>query len=70
MAFARLREGFRWPDGTVTRTFPVITINANASVAELRDRVPVILELEDWPTWLGEVEGTPPLCCNRLLTLC
>jgi putative SOS response-associated peptidase YedK len=28
-------------------------------VGELHDRMPVILEPEDWPTWLGEVEGDP-----------
>jgi len=26
-------------------------------MAELHDRMPVILEKQDWPTWLGEVEG-------------
>jgi putative SOS response-associated peptidase YedK len=26
-------------------------------MAELHDRMPVILEQQDWPTWLGEVEG-------------
>jgi putative SOS response-associated peptidase YedK len=28
-------------------------------VGELHDRMPVILEPEDWPTWLEEVEGDP-----------
>ena len=26
-------------------------------MAELHDRMPVILEEQDWPTWLGEFEG-------------
>jgi putative SOS response-associated peptidase YedK len=26
-------------------------------MAELHDRVPVILERQDWPIWLGEAEG-------------
>jgi putative SOS response-associated peptidase YedK len=34
MAFAGLWEG-QWPDGTVLRTFTVITANANAMMAEL-----------------------------------
>ena len=45
--------------GTVTRTFTIITTNANATVAELHDRMPVIVEQKHWATWLGEVEGKP-----------
>jgi putative SOS response-associated peptidase YedK len=26
-------------------------------MAKLHDRMPVILEQQDWPAWLGEVEG-------------
>ncbi len=59
MALAGLWEWFRWPDGTVTRTFTIITTNANATMAELHDRMPVIIEEKDWPIWLGEVEGDP-----------
>jgi putative SOS response-associated peptidase YedK len=59
MAFAGLWEGFRWPDGTVTRSFAVITTAANTEIAELHDRMPVILEPADWPLWLGETEGDP-----------
>jgi putative SOS response-associated peptidase YedK len=59
MAFAGWWEEFRWPDGTVLRTFTIITTDANAMMAELHARMPAILESEDWPTWLGEVEGDP-----------
>jgi putative SOS response-associated peptidase YedK len=59
MAFAGLWEGFRWPDGAVLRTFTIITTYANEIIGELHDRMPVILEPPDWPTWLGEVEGNP-----------
>lgn len=59
MAFAGLWEGYRWPDGTITRTFTIITTDANRIVSELHDRMPVILEQKDWPVWLGELEGTP-----------
>lgn len=60
MAFAGLWEGYRWPDGvTTSRTFTIITTNANSTVAELHDRMPVIVEQKDWPTWLGGVEGSP-----------
>jgi putative SOS response-associated peptidase YedK len=47
MVFAGLWEGVRWPDGTVTRTFTIITTSANAIMAELYDRMPVILEPSD-----------------------
>jgi putative SOS response-associated peptidase YedK len=53
----------RWhlPDcgGKVLRTFTIITTYANEIIGELHDRMPVILEPPDWPTWLGEVEGNP-----------
>jgi putative SOS response-associated peptidase YedK len=39
------------------RTFTIITTDANAMMARLHDRMPVILESHDCPTWLGEVEG-------------
>ena len=53
MAFAGLWEGFKWPDGTVLRTFTIITTNANETVGELHDRMPVILE----PAGLADVAG-------------
>ena len=66
MAFAGLWEGFRWPDGAVLRTFTIITTYANEIIGELHDRMPVILEPPDWPTWLGEVEGEPCRLSHRL----
>ncbi len=39
MAFAGLWEGFRWPDGIVTRSFAIITADASPDVAELHDRM-------------------------------
>jgi putative SOS response-associated peptidase YedK len=53
------RCDFRWLGATVARTFAIGTANANETVGELHDRMPVILEPEDWPTWLGEVERDP-----------
>ena len=57
MALAGLWEGFRWPDGRVERTFVIVTTAANATLAALHDRMPVVLEATDWPLWLGETEG-------------
>jgi len=41
----------------VTRSFTILTTTPNAEMVELHDRMPVILEQQDWPLWLGEVEG-------------
>jgi putative SOS response-associated peptidase YedK len=49
MAFAGLWERFRRPSGEVTRTFTIITTSANADMAGLHDRMPVILEQTVWP---------------------
>ena len=59
MAFAGLWEGWRGPEGQIERTFAIITTNANEDVAALHDRMPVILEPEHWPLWLGEADGDP-----------
>lgn len=59
MAFAGLWEAFRWPDGTVLRTFAMVTTAAGPDMAELHDRMPAILEPADWPAWLGELDADP-----------
>jgi putative SOS response-associated peptidase YedK len=59
MAFAGLWEGCRLPDGSVLRSFTVITTVANADLAALHQRMPVILEPADWAVWLGETAGEP-----------
>jgi putative SOS response-associated peptidase YedK len=53
MAFAGLWEAFKWPDETIVRTYAIVTTAANDDVAELHDRMPVILEQDDWDIWLG-----------------
>ena len=42
-----------------TETFTIITTNANETVGQAHNRMPVILEQQDWPAWLGEVKGDP-----------
>jgi putative SOS response-associated peptidase YedK len=59
MAFAGLWEGWKAPDGEILRAFAIITTDANAEMAALHDRMPVIVEQVDWPLWLGETEGDP-----------
>jgi putative SOS response-associated peptidase YedK len=34
-------------------------------VAEIHDRMPLVLDEEDWPLWLGEVEGDPAGLLHR-----
>ena len=36
----------------------VLTCQPNAVMAELHDRMPVILADPDWPKWLGEVPAS------------
>ncbi len=59
MAFAGLWEGWRAPDGKVLRTFAIITTSANATMRQLHDRMPAILEEGDWLAWLGEAPSDP-----------
>jgi putative SOS response-associated peptidase YedK len=59
MAFAGLWEAFRSQDGTILRTFAIITTNANTEMATLHDRMPVVLDPADWSVWLGEADGRP-----------
>jgi putative SOS response-associated peptidase YedK len=60
IAVAGLWEGFRCPDGTILRTFMIITTSANAVMADIHDRMPVVVEQSDWPVSLGEAEGDVP----------
>jgi len=40
-------------------TFTIVTTEANGEMAQVHNRMPVILEESDWPVWLGETEGDP-----------
>ncbi len=59
LAFAGLWEGYRAPDGSILRTFTIVTTQASAEMSPLHSRMPVILEPADWPAWLGEVDAGP-----------
>ena len=56
IAFGGVWEEWRSPDGETLRTFATITAGANRQLSAIQDRMPVIIEPEDWPLWLGEVE--------------
>jgi putative SOS response-associated peptidase YedK len=57
MALAGLWEGWRGEDGEVVRSYAVVTTNAVDELGYLHERMPVVLERDDWPVWLGEAPG-------------
>ena len=59
LAIAGLWNAVRQPDGVVLRTYCIITVEAQGAVAGIHDRMPLVLEAQDWPVWLGEVVGDP-----------
>lgn len=59
LVFAGLWEGWRSPTGEVLRTFAILTTVANGIMSSLHGRMPVIVEEEDWATWLGETDVDP-----------
>ncbi len=59
LALAGVWEGWRAPTGEVERTFAIITTDANALMAPIHNRMPVVIEAADWPVWLGEAEADP-----------
>ena len=59
MAIAGLWESYVWPDKLIERTYCIITVEATGAIAEIHDRMPLVLEQADWPLWLGEVPGDP-----------
>jgi putative SOS response-associated peptidase YedK len=57
-AFAGLWERWRSPaDGSILRSFTIVTGTANALCAPIHERMPVILPREAWSVWLGETEA-------------
>jgi putative SOS response-associated peptidase YedK len=59
LAFAGIWESWRDPDGEILRSFAILTTAANADMAPLHTRMPVILEEDDWRAWLGEIDRDP-----------
>jgi putative SOS response-associated peptidase YedK len=57
VVFAGMWEKWVSPEGEELLTFATITTDANHKLSVIQDRMPVILEQNDWPLWLGETEG-------------
>lgn len=49
-----------WRNGTESlQTFIQVTTPANLLISRITDRMPAILNEEDWPLWLGETSAGP-----------
>lgn len=57
LAVGGVWEGWRDPEGDIVRTFAILTTDANAIMRPIHDRMPLIVEPDDWPVWLGETDG-------------
>jgi putative SOS response-associated peptidase YedK len=57
LAFAGVWEWWKAPDETLLRSFAILTTSANTTMRVLHERMPVILEPDAWPVWLGEDSG-------------
>jgi putative SOS response-associated peptidase YedK len=51
---AGIWDGWRDADGTILRTFAIITTEANATVRPIHHRMPVCIPDADVTTWLGD----------------
>jgi putative SOS response-associated peptidase YedK len=59
-ALAGLWERWKNPaDGSILRSFTIVTGMPNGLCEPIHDRMPVILPPDAWPVWLGEVEANP-----------
>jgi putative SOS response-associated peptidase YedK len=59
-ALAGLWERWKNPaDGSILRSFTIVTGAPNALCEPIHDRMPVILRRETWSIWLGETEASP-----------
>jgi putative SOS response-associated peptidase YedK len=65
-AFAGLWAVWHAPDGTTLRTCTILTTAANAAIAPLHDRMPVILPWETEADWLDP--ATPSAVLHELLS--
>ena len=59
VSFGGIWEAWKSPEGERLQTFATITTDANSLLAPIQDRMPVIIEMADWPVWLGEADGDP-----------
>ncbi len=58
MVMAGLWENWQAPTGETLRTVTIVTTDADAALAPIHARMPVILAKADWGKWLGEEEAS------------
>jgi putative SOS response-associated peptidase YedK len=59
-AFAGLWERWKNPvDGSILRSFTIVTGLPNELCRPIHERMPVILAKTAWPLWLGEADASP-----------
>ncbi|MBB4173545.1 putative SOS response-associated peptidase YedK [Sulfitobacter noctilucicola] len=56
LAFAAVWQDWTDPEGGRMQTCAVVTTGANESMQAIHHRMPVILNQQDWPLWLGEAD--------------
>src|SRR5579884_394632 len=54
MTFAAIWDSWRAPDGSILKSFAIVTTSANELLQPLHDRMPVLIAPHLWPSWLGE----------------
>src|SRR6478752_7053106 len=60
LALAGLWAGWRDPaTGTVRRTFTIVTTTPNEALADLHDRMPVVIPDDAWDLWLATTPTDP-----------
>jgi putative SOS response-associated peptidase YedK len=69
LVFAGLWERWQAPDGSTLESCAIITTEANSFMAEIHDRMPVVLEKVHWKLWL-ELDEVDPATLTELLTPC
>jgi putative SOS response-associated peptidase YedK len=52
-AFAGIWDAWKRPDGTYVETFAIVTTEPNELVAQIHDRLALILHPKDYDRWLG-----------------
>jgi putative SOS response-associated peptidase YedK len=67
MAMAGLWETWHSPAGETVHSATIVTCAPNPLVAELHNRMPVILPPPAWPAWLGEENVDRPEALKALL---
>jgi putative SOS response-associated peptidase YedK len=59
-AFAGLWDAWKAPDGSWLQSYSIITTDANELISGIHNRMPVILNPQDYERWLDREDQRPP----------